>query len=381
MSYPVSNQTPSPGALVSRAWRAAVLLAALPLAACNDQGQSAPGPPPPTPVRLEVVKTTEVADTTDYVATVRGLRSTTVQPQVDGIIRRIHVRSGQVVRVGTPLVQIDAARQQAAVASREASIAARDADVALARQRADRLRELRAQGVVSQDELDQAEATLKSAEASAASVRAELREGRVQLQYHQVLAPAAGVVGDIPVRVGDRVTPDSVLTTLDQVDELEAYIQVPVERSRDLRPGMPVTLLDSSGATITETAISFVSPRAEGATQSVLAKAPLRHGSAGLRTAQYVTARVRWSSAPGLLVPVLSVVRVNDQSFVYVAEPGQDGALVARQRPIEVGPIVGDAYTVQSGLAAGERIVVGGVQKIGDGAPIQDAGSSGPSGQ
>lgn len=374
MTRPVFESASLPMTWLRSALVMALLLSGFPLVACNGQGQAAPaGPPPATPVRLEVVTATDVADTTDYVATVRGQRSATVQPQVDGIVRRIHVRSGQTVRAGTPLVQIDAARQQAAVASREAAIAARDADVALARQRAERLRELRRQGVVSQDELDAAEAALTSAEAAATAVRAELREGRVQLQYHQVLAPASGIVGDIPVRVGDRVVPDTVLTTLDQSDALEAYIQVPVERARDLRVGTPVTILGPGGEPLAETRVSFVSPRAEGTTQSVLAKAPLTNGAAGLRTAQYVRARLRWSTAPGLLVPVLSVVRVNDQYFVYVAEPQAGGGLVARQRPVKVDRVVGDAYLVESGLTEGQRIVVGGVQKILDGAPIQEA--------
>jgi len=88
-----------------------------------------------------------------------------------------------------------------------------------------------------------------------------------------------------------------------------------------------------------------------------------------LRAQQFVRALVVWHTAEGLTIPVLSVMRINDQYFVYVAEE-KDGGLAASQRPVKVGRIVGNDYVVQSGLEAGQRIVVSGVQKLAHGAPI-----------
>ena len=91
-------------------------------------------------------------------------------------------------------------------------------------------------------------------------------------------APTAGVVGDIPVRVGDRVKTDTVLTTIDQNAGLEVYVQVPIERAPDIKRGLPVRLLDTQGKALAETAIDFVSPQVDDRTQSILAKAPVPTG-------------------------------------------------------------------------------------------------------
>ena len=101
----------------------------------------------------------------------------------------------------------------------------------------------------------------------------------------------------------------------------------------------------------------------------MLAKAALaRPGD--FRTDQFVRARVVWRSSPGLTIPVVAVTRVNGRFFAFVAEAGEGGATVARQRPVELGPLTGNDYLVVKGLSTGDRLIVSGVQKIGDGAPI-----------
>jgi multidrug efflux pump subunit AcrA (membrane-fusion protein) len=111
----------------------------------------------------------------------------------------------------------------------------------------------------------------------------------------------------------------------------------------------------------------------ETSTQSVLVKSLVKNPGGQLRSNQFVRTRVIWASRPGLTVPVLAVTRVSGQSFVFVAEQ-QDSRLVARQRPVKLGPIVGDSYAVLEGLKAGDRVIVSGVQKLGDGAPVTAAG-------
>ena len=81
-------------------------------------------------------------------------------------------------------------------------------------------------------------------------------------------------------------------------------------------------------------------------------------------------ARVVWRSAPGLTIPLVAVTRINGRFFAFVAEAGEGGATVARQRPVELGPLVGNDYVVTEGLSAGEQLIVSGMQKIGDGAPV-----------
>jgi multidrug efflux pump subunit AcrA (membrane-fusion protein) len=113
-----------------------------------------------------------------------------------------------------------------------------------------------------------------------------------------------------------------------------------------------------------------VAPRVDESTQTVLAKSLLRDVPPSLRVEQYVRARIVWQTTPGLSVPVVAVTRVSGQHFCFVAEPQGDG-FVARQRPVRVGEIVGDDYRVVSGLKPGDRLIVSGIQKLGDGVPVR----------
>jgi len=324
-------------------------------------------------VTVKTVEPGPVSDTSEYIATLKAVRSTSVRPQVEGYIVAISAKSGDRVTPGTVLFRIDPARQQATVASQEASVAAREADLTYARQQFDRMKNLFDQRVVSKAELDQAETALKTAESALAAIKAQVHEQNVELAYYVVRAPTPGMVGDVPVRVGDRVTRDTELTTVDSNDQLEVLLPVPAERSTELRTGLPLELIGQDGTILERTQATFVSPRVDPDTQSVLVKAIVRNPSGTLRSQQFVRTRVIWTSRQGITVPVLAVTRISGQPFVFVAEP-QAGGLVARQRPVKLGPIDGEAYAVTEGLQSGDRVIISGVQKLADGAPIAAQG-------
>ena len=351
-------------------------------AACGggQDGESGPGGPgaqekaagafPPMPVQIRVLAPQPIAHTSEFVATIQSLRSTTVQPQVEGIVREVMVRAGDRVAAGQPLMQIDPDKQRATNTVTESQRASRDADLAYAGQQLARMQKLHAVGAVSLAELEQAEAAHKNAEAQLAAVRSQIRENQVELEYYRVTAPSAGIVGEIVIRQGDRVTPSTMVTTIDQAEGLEAYIYVPVERATDLRPGLLVELLGMDGGVVASNPISFIAPRADDATQSVLVKSTLRQIPPSLRVLQYVRARIVWSNEPVLTVPVVAVSRIASQYFVFLAEQTEQGVL-ARQTPVTVGQVSGEDYVVRDGLAAGDRVIVSNVQKLGDGAPVQ----------
>jgi RND family efflux transporter MFP subunit len=343
-------------------------------AACG--GNDAPsaqsrGGPPAAGVKVVTVAEKPIAQSSDFISTVRSLRSTTVQPEVEGFITRIFVKAGARVQAGSPLVQINADKQQAAVRGVEANRAGVEADVTYWRQQVKRLEALVSAGAISRQEFDQAQNSLRTAEARLAALEAQVREGRVELQFYRVTAPQAGVVGEIPVRVGDRVTTSTVITTIDEKAALEAYIQVPLDRSPELRLGLPVEILDADGKVVATNSITFVAPRVDDATQTVLVKSLLREIPPALRLQQFIRARIVWRTTPGITVPITAVTRVSGQYFCFVAENGANGTLVARQRPVDVGELLGNDYVVRGGLKAGERVIVAGVQKVGDGAPIK----------
>jgi RND family efflux transporter MFP subunit len=338
-----------------------------------NTGQGAPQGLPPTPVKLIDARTTPIEDATEYVATLKSLRSTTIKPQIDGQITQIFVKSGDRVGEGARLMQIDPQRQQAAVSSQEAERASREANVAYARQQAQRATDLFAAGAISKQELEQSQTALRTAEASLESLQAQVQQQRVQLRYYTISAPTSGIVADVPARVGMQVSTSTLLTTIEQNDTLEVYVSVPVERSADLKMGLPLKVMSSDGKdTLSVTTIGFISPSVDESTQSILVKGTVRNPDGKLRSSQFVRARIVWKTADGLVVPVTAVARVNGQYFVFVAE-GADGKLVAHQRGIKVGSIVGDDYPVLEGIKSGEKVVISGSQKLVDGAPVAPA--------
>lgn len=360
--------------------RSAGLLILAAAAACGG-GQSEPaagaapggGAPPGTPVEMVTLEQRPIEDVSEYVGTVKSRRSTTIQPQAEGFLRRIAVKSGDRVAAGALLAEIDNAPQQAAIAAIQSTRAAREADATFARQQAARTKALLDIGAVSLVEAERADATLKAAEAQLKALDEQIRQAQIEMGYYRVTSPVAGVVGDVPVRVGDRVTRQTVLTTVEDNAGLEAYINVPVQDAPRLKVGLPVRLLGEDGTVLASERLNFVAGVVDD-TQTVLAKATLGAGAAKFRADQFIRARVVWSEAPGLVAPLTSVTRIGGQYFVYVAEPGDGGVLVARMRPVTLGSVIGNDYVVREGLKPGERLITGGIQKIGDGAPVAAGG-------
>lgn len=322
------------------------------------------------PVKVKAAAPASVNDATEYVATLKSRDSAIVMPQVEGIITEIFVHSGDRVAAGAPLMQIDPSKQQATVRSQEDARAAQLAQVKWAQQNYERVSRLANAGVVSKQDLDQARATLDAAQSQLHALEAQVREQQVQLHYYKVVAPRAGIVGDIPVRVGDRVITTTMLTTVDRRGSLEAYIYVPVEKSAQLKLNLPVEIVDASGTVLASSRISFISPQVDNPTQTVLAKVQIANHSDGLRTLQFIRARVIWGRQERPVVPVIAVSRIGGLYFAFVAEPDPKGGYVVHQKPIQVGQIIGNDYVVLGGIKAGDKVVVSGTQFLVDGIPV-----------
>lgn len=323
------------------------------------------------PVQVQVAQSQRIADATEYLAILKSRHSATINPQVDGQITKIFVKSGDRVSAGTPLLQIDPLKQQATVSSQEASRVAQQANVRYAQTQLERERKLYEAGVVSKQEFDNAQTNYDAAVAQLQSLSEQVNQQQVQLRYYRVPAPMAGIVGDIPVRVGDRVTVTTLLTTVDEPGALEAYIYVPADRGKDLKSGLPVHLLDNDRNAIGETRISFVSPQVDTETQTVLAKASVQNPKGQFRVAQQVRAQVVWRTHEGPVIPILAVSRINGQVFAFVAVNEGKGS-VARQRRLKVSDTVGNNYAVLEGLKPGDHIIVSGTQFLQDGMPIAE---------
>jgi multidrug efflux pump subunit AcrA (membrane-fusion protein) len=368
--------------------------------------------PPGIPVKVATVKLGTISESSDYVASIESRKSVTLQPQINGRVEQIFVQPGTFVQAGTPIMQINSAEQQAAVTS--SSAAANSNRSAIANQRAlltslqaqrqsnlsslkfnqqqyNRYLSLYKQGAVTRQQLDENTDKLRAAQASLAQINAqinaqqaaisqaqqnleqslaEVKEQQVQLQYYRLAAPFSGTIGNIPVKVGDRVTSSTNLANLTENQNLEVNISIPVERAPDLQVGMPVELLDAQNKVVGRSRITFISQGVNNETQSVLVKSLYENNDGKLRSEQFARTRVIWDKRPGVLVPTTAISRIAGQDFVFVAETNEKSQRTARQQPVKLGEIQGNSYQVIEGLNAGEEIVISGIQKLSNGAPI-----------
>lgn len=342
------------------------------LAGCQKAPPAAP-PMHPMPVQVAPVSLNAVPISDTYVATIKSRRSATMQPQVDGKLTRILVKSGDSVKAGQLLMTIDPLKQQATVLQEQGTQAQKQAVYQYSEVDLDRQRKLFEAGVISRATLDQAEQAYKNSRGDYESAAAQTDTQKQQLAYYQIRAPFAGIVGDIPVHVGDYVSPTTMLTTVDENSQLEAYIYIPTERASQVRQGLPVDLTDTAGNVLAKSSISFLSPQVDNGLQSILAKAEVPRSAELLRNQQLVKARITWSSKPAPVVPILAVTRVGGQAFVYVAAPKGDG-YSAHQVAVTLGETVGNSYPVLSGLRKGDRVILSGLQFLQEGAPVQPMG-------
>ncbi|HUI84567.1 MAG TPA: efflux RND transporter periplasmic adaptor subunit [Candidatus Binatia bacterium] len=344
-------------------------LALLP-AGCSRTDAGAPQASAAMPVKVQTVQDRPIGDASEYVATIKSRHSATIMSDVEGWIFDIRVHSGQLVKKGETLMEIDPRRQVAAVSNYDSQRKSKEAALQWAKAQLDRTRALAAGGVMSKQDLEQAQSNYDAALADVKALDAQIAQQQVQLRYYSVFAPTDGIVGDVPVHVGDRVTNTTPLTTIDERSGLEVYIPVPSEHAGDIRMGAPVEVVDQTGKVLLRTNVYFISPQVDTGTQSILVKAPADKAADLLRSMQLVRARIVWSTHSGITVPVIAVTRVSGQFFAFVAAQ-DNGRLVARQRPLQLGEIVGNDYTVLSGLKPGDRVIVAGGQNLAEGTPIR----------
>lgn len=392
-----------------------VLLAGSLLAGCTTQSAQPMAAPAvqAMPVKLETATEKIIEDSSTFVAQVKSRKSVDLKPQVEGRILSILVKSGDQVSPGQPIAVLDKSKQEALVNNSEAAIETavaekRNAEAMLASLKASRLskvanlefagtqhkryKSLLTEGAVSAENVDEKRNQLSIHEAELNAIDAQInaqeqqvargqklikqaqaarQEQLEQLKYFTVKAPFAGMIGDVPVKIGDYVKTENMLTSVDQTKPLEVYINIPTALSPRLRLGLTADIVDDTGATIEAGTISFISGHVESDQQTVLVKAALPNAAGRLRSGQTANCRVNWGKMTAVTVPVTAVSRFSGQDFVFVATPGVGSVkFTASQRAVKLGEIEGNAYRVISGVKAGDRVVVSGTQNLADGVPI-----------
>ena len=214
------------------------------------------------------------------------------------------------------------------------------------------------------------------AQAEVAAAAARVRAFEVQLQDTRIVAPFSGTIGDVPVKIGDYLRSGDALTTVTQNDSLELRLEIPIERAEELRLGLPVEIRDAGERPLREGTISFISPRANIESQTLLAKATFENLRGELIDGQFVRAKIIWRSRFSIMVPSNALTYQGERRYIYIVEttppasPEEQPKLTAKRISVKVGLVEGDFSEILEGLSSGDTIIVSGLQKLSDGAAV-----------
>jgi membrane fusion protein (multidrug efflux system) len=360
------------------------------LAACGDPGAEAPAEMPPPEVGVVTLEPERITLTRALPGRTTALLVAEVRPQVTGIVRERLFEEGSYVEAGQPLYQLDDATYRAAFQSAEASVTRAEAAEKIARLNAERAAELRKTNAISQQEYQNLLAIEQQAAADVAVAKAQLENARVRLDYARIEAPISGRVGKSTMTAGALVTADQteVLTTVQQLDPI--YVDVTQSASEILRlrrqlsanalelaSEIPVTILfDDGGRYAHKGTLTFEDVAVDPTTGSVAMRIVVPNPENLLLPGMYVRAEVGNAILDdALLVPQRGITRdPKGQATAMVLTEGD----VVEQRVVELRETVGDRWLVESGLSAGDRVVVSGLQKIQPGQTVQVASAASP---
>ena len=358
----------------------AILLAAV-ISGCARAPDSTPAAPP-VEVKAVTVQPSATETYADKVGEVRGSQEVDLRARVSGILLATHFEDGSLVKEGQLLFSIDAREFRAQVASAQARLASAEANLSRARQDVERYRPLLAEEAIARQVYDNAVATQRQAEAEVSASRAALDETKLGLDYAEVRAPLTGRIGAAQAFPGSLVTAgQTVLATLSSDDPAWVYFTISEAELLDFErrtggkalaaddPARVVTLILSDGSVYPLPGRINFSDRALDATTGTYSlRAEFPNPDHKLLPGLF--ARVRGTSGRlenALVVPDRAVQEQLGRYFLTVV--GEDGK--AELRPVELGQRFGNRQVINSGLAAGDRVVVEGLQKARPGTPLK----------
>lgn len=362
-----------------RGWGGGLLLVAA-LGGCGGQPPAAD--PAVHEVGIHILRQETIAASQPLAGRVVASATSQVRPQVGGIITGQLFKEGSLVKAGDPLYQIDATLYAAATRQAAATAEVSRAGLKSLRLQAQRYERLKAVGGISQQDLDNAEAAHAEAVATIAANEAALASARTNLGFTRVTAPISGRVGRSSVTRGALVTADqeSALTTIQTLDPIHVDLAQSSDdylRLRDAlaaRDGIVVRLQGSDGTVLPQTGtLAFSDIDVDIATGNVTLRAVFANPEQTLLPGMYVRAMVDTGTQPAILIPQGAATRGADGS-ASVWLVGEDDT--AQQRAVVLGAADGNRWQVLSGLAAGERLVVDGLQGLSVGMPLHVAGTA-----
>lgn len=241
----------------------------------------------------------------------------------------------------------------------------------------------------AEKQVEQARANINSQNATIKRAEAELASISQNLAFNTINAPIDGVVGSFDDnKIGDYVSIGEELTTITNNQDFDLNINIPIENRDRLRTGLLVETINQDGTVGVEGEIVYIAPLVQSNTQSVLTKVSFPNNGS-LKDREYIRVRVIWDEKPGVLVPTTAISTLGGQNFVYLAQEKQDdsssqaqgessqevpmGAMIAEQRPVELGKIQEQSYQIVSGLKEGDKIAISNILSLRDGTQIKAA--------
>jgi multidrug efflux system membrane fusion protein len=399
-----------------------LLLAALVIQGCNQRDVSAGAPAGkkgkgrggdggPAPVVVAKVVQKNVPIELVSVGNVEAYSTINVVPQVGGQLTEAYFHEGDYVTKGAKLFMIDPRPLEAMVAQAEANLArdtallqqaqanlARDtANQKYARDQADRYGKLFEQGIVSKDQGEQLganadallqlvladKASIESAKAQILADQANISNIKLQLAYTTIYSPIDGRTGNLTVKSGNIVTPNTtILTTITQVEPIYVTFSIPEARLADVRRYMALGTLqvEARGQAGTDTdqgQLTFVDNNVDTTTGTIRLKGTFQNGSRKLWPGEYANVKLRMSMQQNALVlPNQAVQTGQDGTYVYVVK--DDGTV--EMRPVNTGLRVDQDMVIDKGVQAGETVVTEGQLRLAPGSRVQMVDANGPGG-
>jgi membrane fusion protein (multidrug efflux system) len=358
---------------------AALLVLALP--GCKSKSE-APPPPPPTPVKAAVVLQKDVPIYLEAIGQTRGSTEIEVRARVNGYIQTVDFTEGSMVRKGQLLYTIDPRPLQATLDQSKGSLAGTEADLARAKQDVARYEPLARENAIPREQYETAVSVQRAAEATVQAAKAAVQRAEIDLGYTKVIAPEDGLVGKTEVYPGTLVGPGSnLLTHISQIASIHVRFTLPereylrLARLRlqtgraDTTPQAPLELVLADGSVHPDRGkLVFVDRNVDPTTGTILLEAAFPNPSGLVRPGQYARVRAVVEEKKGaILVPQRAVTELQGIYNVAVVKPDD----TVETRMVTPGERVGSLWMIDSGLVAGDRVVVEGVQKVRPGAKVK----------
>jgi membrane fusion protein (multidrug efflux system) len=339
--------------------------------------QPAPAAPPAAAVGVVAAETKAISQSMDFVGRITAVERVEIKARIEGYLEEVLFKEGEMIKAGDPLYRIEKGSYEAAVQQAQGELERSKASLTLAVVQRERAVELLSKGAGTAVARDQAVAAESQAKGAMLTNEANLRTAQINLGYTNIVSPITGRIGRSSLTKGNVVRPDSgVLTEI--VSQNPMYVEFPVSQRDFLQmqergkqgevASIKVRVRFSNGRVYDQVgAINFVNVKVDRATDTILVRADMPNPAGALTDGQFVQV-VLESGTPTQRVLIPQAALITDQQGIYVFVVQDNKAVVKR---VKTGGVSGAQMIVEEGVAAGDQVIVQGLQTVRPGAAVK----------